>query len=86
MDRAVRGHGQSAAASGAQRLAREPDILRATNGDDRSIDCVVADGAGILPRLLTLLAESGIVVQNVRVREPSLDAVFLHITGTQLRD
>ncbi len=76
----------AAAAAAAARLAQEDGVIRATNADDRTIDCVVHDAAGALPRLLTALAAAGVTMQNVQVREPSLDAVFLHITGTALRD
>ncbi|MCB0872804.1 MAG: ABC transporter ATP-binding protein [Actinobacteria bacterium] len=76
--------------SGAERAARaldtESGVVRASAADGQCIDCVVDDAAVMLPRLVTRLTDAGLAVQNVQVREPSLDAVFLHITGTGLRD
>jgi ABC-2 type transport system ATP-binding protein len=43
-------------------------------------------GRKALPRLLSLLEQGSIDVQSVEVREPDLEAVFLHLTGRALRD
>ena len=43
-------------------------------------------GRRVLPRLLNVLEEAGIEIQSVEVREPDLEAVFLHLTGRALRD
>ena len=67
-------------------IARESGVVSATPSGDRYVDCVVDDAAAVLPRLVTTLAASGVSVQNVQVKEPSLDAVFLHLTGAELRD
>lgn len=67
-------------------LADEPGVVRAGATDARTVDVVVNDAAVILPHVVTRLADAGLAVQNVQVREPSLDAVFLQITGTALRD
>jgi ABC-2 type transport system ATP-binding protein len=39
-----------------------------------------------LPALLTRLEASSVVVHDVEVRHPSLQAVFLHLTGRDLRE
>jgi ABC-2 type transport system ATP-binding protein len=39
-----------------------------------------------LPDILHMADEAGIEIQSVEVREPDLEAVFLHLTGRGLRD
>jgi ABC-2 type transport system ATP-binding protein len=46
----------------------------------------VLDGAGVLPGLLRELDADGIAMTSVEVRRPSLDDVFLTLTGHSLRD
>jgi ABC-2 type transport system ATP-binding protein len=43
-------------------------------------------GRKALPFILHLADEAGIEIQSVEVREPDLEAVFLHLTGRALRD
>lgn len=48
---------------------------------------LVAAGAGQrLNQILAVLTEVGVIVSSVRVEEPNLEAVFLHLTGKALRD
>jgi ABC-2 type transport system ATP-binding protein len=46
----------------------------------------VPDGASVLPGLLRELDAAGIAMTSVEVRRPSLDDVFLTLTGRTLRD
>jgi ABC-2 type transport system ATP-binding protein len=43
-------------------------------------------GRKALPFILRLAEEAGIEIESVEVREPDLEAVFLHLTGRELRD
>jgi ABC-2 type transport system ATP-binding protein len=43
-------------------------------------------GRKALPFILRLAEEAGIEIESVEVREPDLEAVFLHLTGRALRD
>jgi len=43
-------------------------------------------GRKALPFILHLAEEAGIDIESVEVREPDLEAVFLHLTGRALRD
>ena len=45
-----------------------------------------ARGRKALPFILHLVEEAGINIESVEVREPDLEAVFLHLTGRALRD
>ena len=43
-------------------------------------------GPQALPKIIKRLTESGVSVKQVTMREPSLDDVFLSLTGSRLRD
>lgn len=43
-------------------------------------------GRKALPFILHLAEQAGIEIESVEVREPDLEAVFLHLTGRALRD
>jgi ABC-2 type transport system ATP-binding protein len=43
-------------------------------------------GRKALPFILHLVEQAGIQIESVEVREPDLEAVFLHLTGRALRD
>ena len=47
---------------------------------------IAADGASLLPDLLELAGRAGIRIKKVDVTSPDLEAVFLHLTGTALRE
>ncbi|HWQ65366.1 MAG TPA: ATP-binding cassette domain-containing protein [Methanospirillum sp.] len=44
------------------------------------------DGARLLPEIIRYLSEQAMVVQAVSLRKPSMDDVFMHYTGTEMRD
>lgn len=44
------------------------------------------DGTKILPRIIENLAGNGIRISAVNLKKPSMDDVFLHFTGRELRD
>jgi ABC-2 type transport system ATP-binding protein len=43
-------------------------------------------GAEILPSIIRAVDEQGIMVRSVSLKKPSMDDVFMHYTGTELRD
>lgn len=47
---------------------------------------LIPEAASHLPRVLAAAAAAGTTVRSVEVREPDLEAVFLHLTGRALRD
>jgi ABC-2 type transport system ATP-binding protein len=51
-----------------------------------TVQVIAADGPSLLPDLLELAGRTGIRVKNVDVTSPDLEAVFLHLTGTALRE
>jgi ABC-2 type transport system ATP-binding protein len=44
------------------------------------------DGTKILPRIIETLSAEGIKVSVVNLKKPSMDDVFVHYTGRELRD
>ena len=58
--------------------------LRLTGGD--VVTASMRDVATDLPPLLDRVRQSGGVVDDVEVRGPSLQAVFIHLTGRELRE
>ena len=51
-----------------------------------SIDVVVDDAASTLAAVVDAATRDHVIVTGIEVREPNLEAVFLHLTGTALRD
>jgi ABC-2 type transport system ATP-binding protein len=53
---------------------------------DHSVHLIAADGRHVLPALLEAAEAAQVSVTSVDVVEPDLEAVFLHLTGTALRE
>jgi ABC-2 type transport system ATP-binding protein len=53
---------------------------------DHTVRLMVQDGNAALPRLITVANRQGVRVISVSIKEPNLEAVFLHLTGRALRD
>ncbi|WP_405889237.1 ABC transporter ATP-binding protein [Streptomyces sp. NBC_00133] len=54
--------------------------------DGRVVQAVVQDARSLLPALIDLAHERRIQIKSVEIVEPDLEAVFLHLTGTPLRE
>ena len=73
-----------------------PELVDRTVGKDRLVTLRLGTGqvisarmrdvAGDLPPLLEQVRQSGDTVDDVEVRGPSLQAVFIHLTGRELRE
>jgi ABC-2 type transport system ATP-binding protein len=66
---------------------------RVVNGDDlysdsknRTLSLATKGGVGQLKQVLNCLDEAGIIVENVSFRSPTLDDVFLTLTGHKTED
>ena len=53
---------------------------------DSSVHLLAQDGRRRLPLVLAAASQAGTSVRSVEVDEPDLEAVFLHLTGTALRE
>jgi ABC-2 type transport system ATP-binding protein len=51
-----------------------------------TVRLLAAEGNAVLPELITTAMHQGVRVTNVAVKQPNLEAVFLHLTGRALRD
>ncbi|MFN8020331.1 MAG: ABC transporter ATP-binding protein [Acidimicrobiales bacterium] len=58
--------------------------VRAT--EDDSLEVLTDDAAATLAAVVAAAPGAGVAVTGVEVREPNLEAVFLHLTGKALRD
>jgi ABC-2 type transport system ATP-binding protein len=50
------------------------------------VELVVKDARSLLPDLLGLARDQRVDIRGVEIDEPDLEAVFLHLTGTALRE
>jgi ABC-2 type transport system ATP-binding protein len=58
----------------------------AGTGKGGTITVLAARGRQAMPHIIRLLNESDVNIASVEVKEPDLEAVFLHLTGRALRD
>ncbi len=72
---------------------RLADALRSAEGVVKSevgarggVVVHVRGGRGIVPRLISTAAEAGLDVTDISVAEPTLETVFIQLTGKDLRD
>lgn len=72
------------AARAASRLERVPESRVELSGD--SVDLRVKDGSTLVGELLADLAADGVPPERVEVARPTLDDVFLDLTGRSLRE
>ena len=68
------------------RVPDEPIPNIPVNGDGRTVHARLEEVASDLPLLLRRLQRYGYGVQDLQVRPPSLQSVFLHLTGRDLRE
>ena len=56
------------------------------SAEDGLVTVLVKDSNLVLPHLFEAAAQLSIRITSVDIREPNLEAVFLHLTGRALRD
>jgi len=69
----------------ANSLKNIPDVLEA-NATDHEVSIITPQAENILASVVSKANESGIKIRSIDIREPNLEAVFLHLTGRALRD
>jgi ABC-2 type transport system ATP-binding protein len=67
-------------------LSAVPAGVEVDAGDARLLRARVDEVARDLPALLAAVSASGAAVEDVDVRAPSLQSVFIHLTGRELRE
>lgn len=56
------------------------------NHRDTSLEVLSLQGRRVLADVISELGGAGVDVHSVKIREPNLESVFLHLTGKSLRD
>ncbi len=79
----VRATGDLAALAG---ILREIEGVSASTEVDGTIVVHVKGASSILPPIVTSAERHGFVVQDLSVAEPTLETVFINLTGKDLRD
>ncbi len=62
------------------------DGVRRLSAEDGRLSLLVEDSEVAVPRLFEAASRSGVRITGVEIKEPNLEAVFLHLTGRALRD
>src|SRR5690606_4117302 len=77
--------GEAEACAAETAAATLPDA-REIARDGNTVRVTLSRGEAMLPRFITLLKDSGIEVAGANVTRPTLDDVFLGLTGRSLRE
>ncbi|WP_370973410.1 AAA family ATPase [Amycolatopsis sp. cg9] len=67
-------------------LCRELPGVERADVTGTEVHLVGPDGGRLLPAVLAAAERAGAGIRSAEVTEPDLEAVFLHLTGTALRD
>ena len=67
-------------------MLQAPPGVEAAADDPRTLQARVTDVARELPQILASVAASGRSIEDVEVKAPSLQSVFIHLTGRELRE
>jgi ABC-2 type transport system ATP-binding protein len=70
----------------AQLLQRRIEGATKSQRFDSSIQLHVKGASGILPRVVAIAEQSGFNVTDLKVEEPTLETVFINLTGKELRE
>ena len=68
------------------KLWQDIDGVSRVSAEDGLVTVLVADSNLVLPHLFEAAAKLSMRITSVDIREPNLEAVFLHLTGRALRD
>jgi ABC-2 type transport system ATP-binding protein len=62
------------------------DTCTKVDDEDGAIRLIAKNARHVLPDVIRVINDAGQSVQSLEVQEPTLEAVFLHLTGRALRD
>ena len=60
--------------------------IRSAHSEDHTVRLMADDANASLPEVISTANAQGVKVIGIAIREPNLEAVFLHLTGRALRD
>jgi ABC-2 type transport system ATP-binding protein len=69
----------------AAQLEKMPEVDNAF-GENGYLIVQASEANEVLPTVLAHLSSAGVKVRSLKIQEPDLEAVFLHLTGRALRD
>ncbi|MGD0550218.1 MAG: ATP-binding cassette domain-containing protein [Candidatus Bathyarchaeia archaeon] len=64
---------------------KETNFVKDMKEQKGELKLIVKDGDKIVPRVMEIAASSGIHVESISIHEPTLEDVFLHYTGREIR-
>jgi ABC-2 type transport system ATP-binding protein len=82
VDLVLRDRGQAGLTAATLRAAtgNEPELSASEGRMTVDVDTDVAGGAAALIRVASALADAGVLLDDIALRQPTLDEVFLHLT------
>ncbi len=70
----------------AELLNRELEGVRRVRTIDGGVEVHMATGPSLLPRVINVVDKGGFEIADLSIAEPSLETVFINLTGKELRD
>jgi ABC-2 type transport system ATP-binding protein len=70
----------------AERLTSEIEGVTRSRVIDGGVELHVKGAKGLVPRVVNVAESGGFAVADISVSEPSLETVFINLTGKALRD
>lgn len=71
-------------AAAAKEAMERIDVVERVDAYESELSIRVSNGAGLISRVAVALSEAGVRVQELTLRTPTLDDVFLNVTGGHL--
>jgi ABC-2 type transport system ATP-binding protein len=69
-----------------QQAVRELPGVASVDGEGRTLHIYARTGAGVIGQVVNAVAECGAELTDLAVIEPSLEAVYLKLTGREYRE
>jgi hypothetical protein len=70
----------------AEQEINDNNLQRAGEQCPKCLNLLLDNGGHRIPEIVKLAEESGVVLESVELRKPTLDDVFLSVTGRNIRD
>jgi ABC-2 type transport system ATP-binding protein len=64
---------------------KEMNSVKDMKAQEGELKLVVKDGEKFIPRVVEIAANSGIHIESMSIHEPTLEDVFMHYTGREIR-
>jgi len=70
----------------AERIRADVGGVSAVHRNGDALEVAITTDGHVVPELVTAASEAGATITDLRVSEPTLETVFIHLTGKELRD